>query len=61
MSSMLDSLKEQITPDVIRGLASSLGESGDAVQKGLLGGATTKSGYAQCTSQGGTNVIHGAQ
>src|ERR1700721_368410 len=41
MSSLLDSLKEQITPDVIRGLASSLGESGDAVQKGLLGGATT--------------------
>ena len=35
MSSLLDSLKEQITPDVIRGLASSLGESGDAVQKGL--------------------------
>ena len=41
MSSLLDSLKEQTTPDVIRGLASSLGESGDAVQKGLLGGATT--------------------
>jgi hypothetical protein len=32
MSSLLDLLKEQITPDVIRGLASSLGESGDAVQ-----------------------------
>ena len=41
MSSLLDSLKEQITPDVIRGLTSNLGESGDAVQKGLLGGATT--------------------
>ncbi len=40
MSSLLDSLKEQITPDVIRGLTSSLGESGDAVQKRLLGGAT---------------------
>jgi OmpA-OmpF porin, OOP family len=41
MSSLLDSLKEQITPDVIRGLASNLGESGDAVQKGLLAGAST--------------------
>jgi OOP family OmpA-OmpF porin len=41
MSSLLDSLKEQITPDMIRGLTSSLGESSDAVQKGLLGGATT--------------------
>jgi len=40
MSSLLDSLKEQITPDVIRGLTSSLGESGDSVQKGLLAGAT---------------------
>ncbi len=33
MSSLLDSLKEQITPDMIRGLTSSLGESGDSVQK----------------------------
>ena len=41
MSSLLDSLKEQITPDVIRELTSNLGESGDAVQKGLLGGAIT--------------------
>src|ERR1700756_5283516 len=40
MSSLLDSLKEKITPDVIRGLTSSLGESGDSVQKGLLAGAT---------------------
>jgi OOP family OmpA-OmpF porin len=40
MSSLIDSLKEQITPDVIRGLASSLGESSESVQKGLLGSAT---------------------
>ena len=39
MSSLLDSLKEQITPDLIRGLASNLGESGDSVQKALQGGS----------------------
>jgi len=40
MSSLLDSLKEQISPELSRGLSSSLGEPGDAVQKALLGGAT---------------------
>jgi len=39
MSSLLDSLEEQTSPDLIRGLASSMGESSDAVQKALLGGS----------------------
>jgi outer membrane protein OmpA-like peptidoglycan-associated protein len=39
MSSLLDSLEEQTSPDLIRGLASDTGESGDAVQKALQGGS----------------------
>ncbi len=39
MSSLLDSLEEQTSPDLIRGLASNTGESGDAVQKALQGGS----------------------
>jgi outer membrane protein OmpA-like peptidoglycan-associated protein len=39
MSSLLDSLEEQTSPDLIRGLASSIGESSDAVQKAQLGGS----------------------
>jgi OmpA-OmpF porin, OOP family len=35
MSSLLDSLKDRISPDVIRGLASNLGESSDSVQTAL--------------------------
>jgi OOP family OmpA-OmpF porin len=37
MSSILDSLKEQISPDLLRGLASNLGESTGSVQQTLLG------------------------
>ena len=39
MSSLLDSLGEQTSPDLIRGLASNTGESGDAVEKALQGGS----------------------
>jgi OmpA-OmpF porin, OOP family len=39
MSSILDSLKEQISPDVVRGLASNLGESTGSVQLALQNGA----------------------
>ena len=35
MSSLLESLKDRISPDVIRGLASNLGESNDSVQNAL--------------------------
>lgn len=35
MSSLLDSLKDRISPDVVRGLASNLGESTDSVQRAL--------------------------
>jgi OOP family OmpA-OmpF porin len=35
MSSLLDSLKDRISPDVVRGLASNLGESTDSVQHAL--------------------------
>jgi OmpA-OmpF porin, OOP family len=35
MSSLLDSLKDRISPDVVRGLASNLGESSDSVQHAL--------------------------
>jgi OmpA-OmpF porin, OOP family len=35
MSSLLDSLKDRISPEVVRGLASSLGESTDSVQHAL--------------------------
>jgi OOP family OmpA-OmpF porin len=38
MSSLLDSLKDRISPDVVRGLASNLGESGDTVQHALQTG-----------------------
>jgi OmpA-OmpF porin, OOP family len=38
MSSLLDSLKDRISPDVVRGLASNLGESGDSVQHALQTG-----------------------
>lgn len=39
MSCLLDSLEEQTSPDLIRGLASNTGESGDAVQKALQAGS----------------------
>ena len=39
MSSLLDSLQEQISPDVVRSLASSLGEPNGSVQKALQGGS----------------------
>ena len=35
MSSLLDSVKDRISPDVVRALASNLGESTDSVQRGL--------------------------
>ena len=35
MSSLLDSLKDRISPDAVRGLASNLGESTDSVQHAL--------------------------
>jgi OmpA-OmpF porin, OOP family len=35
MSSLLDSLKDRFSPDVVRGLASNLGESTDSVQHAL--------------------------
>src|SRR5579871_2383806 len=41
MSSLLDSLKDQLTPDLLRSLSSNLGESGDSVQKAVLGGGAT--------------------
>ena len=37
MSSIFDSLKEQISPDLLRGLASNLGESTGSVQHALQG------------------------
>src|ERR1700734_2876122 len=40
MSSLLDSLKDRISPDVVRGLASNLGESTDSVQQALTTGST---------------------
>jgi len=40
MSSLLDFLKEQISPEVVRGLASNLGESTDSVQQALQTGST---------------------
>jgi outer membrane protein OmpA-like peptidoglycan-associated protein len=40
MSSLLDSLKEEISPDLIRGLASNSSEPGDSVQKALLASGT---------------------
>jgi hypothetical protein len=40
MSSLLDSLKEQISPDLIRGLASNSGEPSDSAQKALLTSGT---------------------
>ena len=39
MTSLLDSLEEQTSPDLIRGLAFNTGESGDAVQKALQAGS----------------------
>jgi len=39
VSSLLDSLGERTSPDLIRGLASNTGESGDAVEKALQGGS----------------------
>lgn len=45
MSSLLDSLKDRISPDVIRGLASTMGESTDSVQSALQ-----TSGVAMLTS-----------
>lgn len=41
MSSLLDSLKDQLTPDLLRSLSSNLGESGDSVQKAVLSGSAT--------------------
>jgi OOP family OmpA-OmpF porin len=35
MSSLLDSVKDRISPDIVRALASNLGESTDSVQHGL--------------------------
>ena len=40
MSSLLDFLKDQISPEVVRGLASNLGESTDSVQQALQTGST---------------------
>jgi OOP family OmpA-OmpF porin len=40
MSSLLDSLKDRISPDIVRGLASNLGESTDSVQQALTTGST---------------------
>jgi OmpA-OmpF porin, OOP family len=45
MSSLLDSLKDRISPDVVRGLASTMGESTDSVQSALQ-----TSGVAMLTS-----------
>jgi OmpA-OmpF porin, OOP family len=45
MSSLLDSLKDRISPDVVRGLASTMGESTDSVQNALQ-----TSGVAMLTS-----------
>jgi OmpA-OmpF porin, OOP family len=45
MSSLLDSLKDRISPDVVRGLASAMGESTDSVQSALQ-----TSGVAMLTS-----------
>jgi OmpA-OmpF porin, OOP family len=39
MSSLLDSLKDRISPEVVRGLASNLGESTDSVQHALQTGS----------------------
>jgi hypothetical protein len=39
MSSLVDSLRAQITPDLVQRLASNLGESGVAIEKGLQGGS----------------------
>src|SRR5271170_2797724 len=39
MSPLLDSLQEQISPEVVRGLASNLGEPNGSVQKALQGGS----------------------
>src|SRR5271155_5627157 len=39
MSSLLDSLQEQISPDVVRSLASNLGEPNGSVQKALQTGS----------------------
>jgi len=39
MSSLLDAIKDRISPDVVRGLASSLGESTDSVQSALQTGS----------------------
>ncbi len=41
MSSLLDTITDSISPDTIRNLASNLGESPDAVQKGLQTGAAS--------------------
>jgi OOP family OmpA-OmpF porin len=41
MSSLIDSLKEKISPDLIRGLGTNLGESADSVEKALQGGSAT--------------------
>ncbi len=48
MSSLLDTLKSQITPDMIQNLATSLGESGTGVQSAL-----TTSGVAMLASLAG--------
>jgi OOP family OmpA-OmpF porin len=45
MNSLLDSLKDRISPDVVRGLASTMGESTDSVQSALQ-----TSGVAMLTS-----------
>jgi hypothetical protein len=39
MSSKLDLLRDQISPEIVRGLASNLGESTDSVQQGLQTGS----------------------
>ena len=48
MSSLLDTLKSQITPDMIQNIATSLGESGTGVQSAL-----TTSGVAMLASLAG--------
>jgi OOP family OmpA-OmpF porin len=51
MSSLLDSVKAQITPDLIRRLSLSTGESGGAIEKALQGGSVAMLGTLASKAQ----------